>query len=281
MVPPILKDRRWIFLMIGVLVVTLYTLGQPNPLPVEGPARAYFDTIEALPEGSIVLLSADFDPGSIAELGPMFDATVHHLFKRNLRIINICTWPAAPPIPRATFNRLAPQYGKVYGTDWVELGFLVGDDVAMGLIGQSLRSAYPTDARNNAPYDSFPILRDVSDSCRGIALLITTSAGFPGIVEWIPQVATRYGVPVLAGATAVQTPSMYPYYPDTLKGFLGAITGATQYIQLLERTVPAVEALRIECQRRMLVQSWAHVLIVLLIVAGNVIYFTTRKAARS
>ena len=273
-----LEDRRWIFLSIGLLVVTLYTLGKPNPLPVEGPAQAYFDTIEALPEGSIVLLSADFDPGSKAELLPMYEATVHHLFQRNLRIISTCTWPAAPPIPRATFNKLAPLYGKVYGTDWVELGFLVGDDVAMGLIAQSLRSAFPTDARNNAPYESFPILRDVSDSCRGIALLITTSAGFPGILEWIPQLVTRYGVPVLAGATAVQTPSMYPYYPDTLKGFLGAITGATQYLQVLERTVPAVEALRVEAQRRMLVQSWAHVLIVALIAAGNVIYFRSRKA---
>ena len=273
-----LEDRRWIFLSIGLLVVTLYTLGKPNPLPVEGPAQAYFDTIEALPAGSIVLLSADFDPGSKAELLPMYEATVHHLFQRNLRIISTCTWPAAPPIPRATFNKLAPLYGKVYGTDWVELGFLVGDDVAMGLIAQSLRSAFPTDARNNAPYESFPILRDVSDSCRGIALLITTSAGFPGILEWIPQLVTRYGVPVLAGATAVQTPSMYPYYPDTLKGFLGAITGATQYLQVLERTVPAVEALRVEAQRRMLVQSWAHVLIVALIAAGNVIYFRSRKA---
>jgi hypothetical protein len=274
----IFNDRRWIFLMIGLLVVALYTLGKPNALPVEEPAQAYFDTIEALPEGSIVLLSADFDPGSRAELLPMYEATVHHLFKRNLRIISTCTWPAAPPIPRKTFNRIAPQYGKVYGTDWVELGFLVGDDVAMGLIGQSLRSAYPTDSRNNAPYDSFPILRDVSDSCRGISLLITTSAGFPGIVEWIPQLVTRYGVPVLAGATAVQTPSMYPYYPETLKGFLGAITGATQYLQVLERSVPAVESIRVENQRRMLVQSWAHVLIVALIAAGNVIYFRSRKA---
>lgn len=273
-----LEDRRWIFLSIGLLVLALYTLGKGNPLPVEQPAQDYFDTIEALPEGSIVLLSADFDPGSTAELQPMFDATVHHLFKRNLRIISTCTWPGAPPIARATFNKIAPQYDKHYGTDWVELGFLVGDDVAMGLIGQSLRSAFPTDFRNNALYQSFPLLRDVSDSSRGISLLITISAGFPGILEWIPQLVTRYDVPVLAGATAVQTPSMVPYYPVTLKGYLGAIIGATQYLQVLVQTVPAVESILVESQRRMLVQSWAHVLIVALIAAGNVIYFRSRKA---
>jgi hypothetical protein len=274
-----LQDRRWIFLMVGLLVVALYTLGKANPLANDAPVQAYYDTIEALPPGSIVLLSADFDPGSVAELLPMFEGTVHHLFEHNLRIISTCTWPAAPPLARSTFSKIAPLYHKTYGQDWVELGFLVGDDVAMGLIGQSLRSAYPTDSRNQAPYEKFPILRDVSDSSRGISLLITISAGFPGILEWIPQLATRYGVPVLAGATAVQTPSMYPYYPNPLKGFLGAATGATQYLQLLAQQVPGVDSLRIENQRRMLVQSWAHVLIVLLILAGNVSYFASRKKA--
>jgi hypothetical protein len=37
--------------------------------------------------------------------------------------------------------------------------------------------------------------------------------------------------------------------------------------------------MRIENQRRMLVQSWSHVFIVLLIIAGNVVYFRSRKAA--
>lgn len=275
----IFHDRRWIFLMMGLLVLALYALGEANELPNEKPVLDYYDTIEALPEGSIVILSADFDPGSIAELGPMFEGTVHHLFKRNLRVISTCTWPAGPPIPRAAFSRIAPQYGKVYGRDWVEMGFLVGDDVAMGLIGQSLRSAYRNDARNNAPYDNFPLLRDVSDSCRGISMLITISAGFPGILEWIPQLVTRYNVPVLAGSTAVQMPSMTPYYPNPLKGYLGAATGATQYLQILGKQIPAVEPMRIENQRRMLVQSWSHVLIVLLIVAGNVIYFRSRGKA--
>lgn len=272
-------DRRWIFLIMGVLVVSLYALGKADTMESDETVQAYFDTIEALPAGSIVLLSSDFDPASAAELEPMFEGTIHHLFRKNLRVISIATWPAAPPFSRSAFSRIAPQYGKVYGTDWVELGFLVGDDVAMGIIGQSLRSAFRNDVRNKAPYDNFPVLRDVSDSSRGIAMLITISAGFPGILEWIPQLCSRYGVPVLAGATAVQTPSMYPYYPNPLKGFLGSATGATQYLQILAEKTPALVPMRMENQRRMLVQSWAHIFIVLLIIAGNVVYFRSRKAA--
>ena len=270
-------DRRWIYLAMGLLVVGLYASGVMAELPVQQPAQAYYDAIEKLPEGSIVLFSADFDPASAAELQPMYLGTIHQLFRRNLRVISVDTWPAAPPYSRQAFRQIAPQYDKVYGTDWVELGYLVGDDVAMGLIAQSLRSAFPRDDVTRQPYDSFPILRDVKDSSRGIALLVTISAGFPGILEWIPQLCTRYGVPCLAGTTAVQTPSLYPYYPNPLKGFLGAATGATQYLQLMTPGTPALDDARKENQRRMLVQSWAHALILGLIVLGNVFYFRSRK----
>ena len=272
-------DRRWIYLAMGLIIVGFYSYGSTDTLPDAAPVQEYYDAIEALPEGSIVLLSADFDPASAAELYPMFYGTLHHLFRRNLRVIGVCTWPAAPPFSREAFRTIAPQYNKVYGRDWVELGFLVGDDVAMGIIGQSLRSAYPNDALAKAPYDSFPLLRDVGDSSRGIAMLITISAGFPGILEWIPQLCTRYEVPVLAGTTAVQTPSLFPYHPRPLLGYLGSATGATQYLQLVTPGTPALQPVRDENQRRMVAQGWGHLYIVALIVLGNILYVRSRRRA--
>jgi len=270
-------DRRWIFLAMGVLVVGLYAAGVRASLPNSRYVESFHRTIEDLPAGSIVMLSADFDPASAAELEPMYTAVIHHLFQRNLRIVNVASWPAAPPFTRKAFSTIAPEYHKEYGVDWVELGFLVGDDVALGAIGQSLRSAYPKDALNNAPYDSFPLLRDVGDSSRGIALLVTISAGFPGVLEWIPQLGSRYGVPIVAGTTAVQTPSLFAYYPNQVKGFLGAATGATQYLQMVGENTPELHPARDENQKRMLVQSWAHLLIIGLIVVGNVLYFVSQR----
>jgi len=274
-------DRRWIFLAMGTLVVVLYALKIPGTLPVNEYVQSYYDTIEALPEGSIVMLAADFDPASAAEIEPMYVATIHHLLRRNLRVINVSTWPAAPPYTQKYFDEIAPQYGKVYGVDWVELGYTPGDDVAMGLIGQSLKSTFSTDDRNHAPLAQLPLLAEVSDSFRGIALLVSSSAGYPGILEWIAQVGGRYQVPILTGTTAVQTTALYAYYPNQLKGFLGAITGATQYLQLVGRDTPALHALLAENQARMLVQSWSHLLIIGLIVLGNVVYFLGKRGARA
>ena len=84
-------DRRWIYLAMGLLVVGLYAFGASTPLAPAPESQRYYDTIEALPEGSIVLYSADFDPASAAELKPMFHATLHHMFRRNLRVVSVCT----------------------------------------------------------------------------------------------------------------------------------------------------------------------------------------------
>ncbi len=277
MAKPLDLDRRWIFLAIGLLVVGLYVAGIAAEMPVNTYVQSYYDTIEALPEGSIVMLSADFDPASAAELLPMYQATIHHLLKRNLRVVNVATWPAAPPYTRSEFDDIAPVYEKQYGTDWVELGFKPGDDVAMGQIGQSVTSAYNKDDRNGGPLTDLPLLEEVGDSFQGISLLVTMSAGYPGILEWIAQAGGRYQIPILAGTTAVQTPDLFAYYPSQLSGFLGAATGATMYLQLVGADVPELAEATATNQSRMLIQTGAHFLIIALIVVGNIFYFLGRK----
>jgi len=274
-------DRRWIFLAMGLLVVGLYASGQGGELPVNTYVQSYFDTIESLEPGSTVVLSADFDPASAAEIAPMYNATLHHLLRNDVRVISIATWPAAPPFSQSAFANIAPRYDKVYGVDWVELGFLPGDDVAMGKIGQSLKDAFPSDDRGT-PISEIPMLQEeIGDGFDGIDLLITLSAGYPGVLEWIAQAGGRYNVPLLTGTTAVQTPDLFAFYPNQLRGFLGAATGATMYLQLVDpdgtaRTGPPEDGPEDELsenQRRMLVQRWAHYLIIALILVGNVLFF--------
>ncbi|HZM00060.1 MAG TPA: hypothetical protein VFD43_07385, partial [Planctomycetota bacterium] len=258
----------------------MYAAGLKGDLPGSPYVDSFYRTVEELPAGSVVLLSADFDPASAAELLPMYTAVIHHLFSRELRIVNVATWPAAPPYTSQEFARIAPRYEAVYGEDWVELGFKPGDDVAMGIIAQSLENAYPTEARDKRPYDEVPLLRDVGEGLSGVSLLVTMSAGYPGILEWIAQVGGRYDVPIVCGTTAVQTPDIFAFYPRQVRGFLGAATGATQYLQLVAQVVPdeGVRETMETNQGRMLVQSWAHVLIIGLIVLGNAIYFSGRGA---
>ena len=64
-------DRRWIFLAMGLAVGVPILLKLRFP-EVPGPlAIATFNAIEAVPEGSRVLIAFDYDPASEGELQPV------------------------------------------------------------------------------------------------------------------------------------------------------------------------------------------------------------------
>ena len=88
-------DRRIIFLVIGVctLLPLLYPVGLPIKISPE--VRGVYDHIESLPEGSVFLLSLDFDPASKPELHPQSVSLLRHAFRKNLRVIAMTLWVSA------------------------------------------------------------------------------------------------------------------------------------------------------------------------------------------
>lgn len=52
-------DRRWIFAMVGLLVLIPLIWPLPLPLTVSPRVQGFHDAIEAVPEGSTVLMSCD------------------------------------------------------------------------------------------------------------------------------------------------------------------------------------------------------------------------------
>src|SRR5690349_24953556 len=85
-------DRRIIFLVIGVctLLPLLYPVGLP--IKTSNEVRGVYDHIESLPEGSVFLLSLDFDPASKPELQPQAISLLRHAFKKNLRVVALTLW---------------------------------------------------------------------------------------------------------------------------------------------------------------------------------------------
>jgi hypothetical protein len=80
-------DRRIIFLLVGLatLLPLLYPVGLP--IRVSPEVRKVYDYLEQLPEGSVFLLSLDFEPGGKPELYPMAIALLQHAFRKNLQVL--------------------------------------------------------------------------------------------------------------------------------------------------------------------------------------------------
>lgn len=276
-------DRRWVFLLMLLAVAVPILAGfRVREYPTDL-VRRTFEAIDRLPQGSKVLLSWDFDPASAGELEPMATAFTRHCCEKQHKMVFMALWPVGPQMADDTIEKVirADYPHLVYGADYVNLGFKPGNEGVIKVIVTDLRQLYTTDAKGTN-VDKIPVLRGVK-TVRDFDLVINVSAGYPGIKEWVQYAATPYGkeVTLLTGTTGVTAPQMYPYIPEQLRGMLGAIKGAAEYEMLVKEAYPP----RSEGQgkkyeeglRRMGPQLVAHVLMIVLIVAGNAIYFAGRR----
>jgi hypothetical protein len=285
-------DRRWIFLLM-LLAVAIPILAQTTfPETPTGLAQAVFDEVDNLPEGSKVLLAFDFDPASEGELGPMATSFVHHCCEKKLRMYFMSLWPVGPQMIKDDIDKVikADYPTLVEGQDYMNLGFKNGQEGVIKVIVTDLRQLYVTDAAGN-PIDTVPMMEGIR-SVQDFDLLINVSAGYAGTKEWVQYAVTPFPdkIRMVAGCTGVQAPLLYPYIPEQLPGLLGAIKGAAEYEKLVNDRYgtpppPGSDKSKVnekytEAQRRMGPQLIAHVLMILLIILGNVVFFLERKGAR-
>ena len=261
-------DRRIIFLIVLICAAVPLVIGAGVTLSVSPPVRGMYDAVDALPPGSYVYLAADYDPGSLPELYPMNVAFVEHLFSKDVKIIAASLWAPGPPLSQRVFDDIAPRYGKVYGEDYVNLGFKEGREAVMVSVAEDLKAAFPEDYFGT-PYDEIPMLDGV-DNLTDVRLIVNVSAGYPGIKEWVQQIATRFGVPIGGGVTAVSGPEMYPYIQSgQLVGLLAGMKGAGEYEQILGRPGLGLAG--------MAAQSSVHLAVIAFIILANVFYFMERR----
>lgn len=271
-------DKRWIYLamLLAVSLPILFQMSFPEKsTPI---VQNAFDKIESLEKGSPVLFAIDYDPSSAGELEPMTTALVRHLSLKGHKIYFMALWPLGPDIAdrvsREVIKNDFPQ--MQYGVDYVNLGYKSGQEGVIQVIVDDLKKLYPSDS-TGISLSSFDMTRDVKN-IRDMKLLVNISAGWPGAKEWIQYASAPYKIPTIIGCTGVTAPQLYPYYPNQMLGMLPAIKGAAEYEVALGEKYPQYSSPETkQGLRRMSPQLVGHVLMVVLIILGNVVYFAQRR----
>jgi hypothetical protein len=272
------------FLSVSIPIIIIGITGQSFPEKPTALSITTFETIENLKEGDKVLLSFDFDPASEGELGPMATAFTYHCAAKKLKMYFMALWPVGPQmVDNAIENVIKKDFPHlVYGEDYVNLGFKSGGEGVIKVIVTDFMELYSTDAKGT-PFKSIPMNKEIS-SVQDMDLVINISAGSAGTKEWVQYAVTPYPdeITLIAGCTGVQAPLLYPYIPEQLPGLLGAIKGAAEYEKLVFDRYYRDEGLEVpgryqEGVRRMGPQLVAHLLMILLIIAGNYIFFAEKK----
>lgn len=266
-------DRRWIFLIIALVV--LLPLFFPIGLPIRATesTRQVWETVENLEPESKVLMSLEYGPSTKPELHPMAFGIIRHLLKNGHKIYITCLWPdgqfMAEDIIEKVIEKEFPD--KFYGEDFVLLGFKPGNEAVIKGIVSNIRKLYTVDARGKS-VNSIPMMKGVNQF-KDFDFLFSASAGYPGAVEWVQYASDPTGVPMSTGTTSIQVNEVMPYVQGgQVKGILAGMPGAAEYEALIG--IPGIGTSGMDAQ------SIAHVVIVLFIVFGNVAFFVERKKSQ-
>ncbi len=273
-------DRRWIFLMMLLAVLIPLLLEWTFPEKISPLTRNAFAEIERLRPGDKVLLSFDYDPSSEGELSPMATSFVYHAAKRGAKLYFTALWPVGPQMVEEKIRQvIRPDFPDMkYGEDYVNLGYKSGYEGVIKVIVTDIRKLYTTDSRGNN-IDSIPMMRGVR-SLQDMDLIVSVSAGYAGAKEWVMYAKSAYPdkFNFIAGCTGVQAPPLLPYIPRQMPGLVAAIKGAAEYESILGEQYGLKGNARFEeGLRRMGPQLVAHLLMIALIIAGNVVFFIGRR----
>lgn len=262
-------DRRWIFLIIALVV--LLPLYFPIGLPIRptDSTQTAYDAMDELPPGSKVLVSFEYGPSTKPEIHPMTYAVLRHLFKKEQKVYITCLWPDGQFMAEEAIDEIAiGEFNLNEGEDYVLLGFRPGNEAVVKGIVSNMRKLYSTDARGTLT-DNIPMMEGVN-KLADFDFIFTASAGYPGTVEWVQYGADPTGIPMSTGVTSIQVNEVMPYVQSgQVKGILAGMPGAAEYEALVG--VPGIGTSGMDAQ------SIAHLVIVLFIVFGNAAYFIERQ----
>lgn len=269
-------DRRWMYLATLLIVLIPILIRIPIPkIAVAPSSRTFYEHIESLPAGSVVLVDSSWDAGSLAENQAQLECVVRHLCQRRLKIVitSVGITALGPQFARDTIGPIAAEYDYEYGRDWVNCGFVQGIEGSIGAIidgvCKDFRGTFPTDI-NGTPMDELPVMDGFYGVRDAELVYIVTYAPAP---EWISFVKEQMGTPVAFGAMSIMAPQyINNYQAGQLIGLLLGNRGAAEYEQLTE--TPG------QGQQLAVAGSFGALAVLIAAVLGNIAWIAGRRRGR-
>ncbi len=277
-----LVDRRYGYLLIYIMVFTLTTVPITSPISILEWTRSLYDYVDTLPPGSLILYS-----GQYGSAGPTFQpfamAFLYHCMRNNLRLVGVCPslifidwldldlhasgWldpGVVKPRPGDTMSN-----GKTYGTDFVYLGFLPGQEAGLANLAKDSRMVYKLDYYGN-DIETLPIMQDFR-SAEDIDLVLILFDYYPVPISWVRQ-WRPYGTPIGLAHYASPGPYLPYYYAGDYIGISSDIDGGSQYETLVGKPGLATALTTLS--------STLHLLQAVVIIAGSVVLYATKFSGR-
>ncbi|MFN3689889.1 MAG: hypothetical protein ACK4UU_03060 [Fimbriimonadales bacterium] len=250
-------DRRLLYLLLFVNIVAFLIAPIRMTASISPPVQKFYDEIEKLEPGDLVMLSSNWSASTLAENQPQLEAVLTHLMRKQVRFTFISIEAQSRDISYRLAERVTKEKGYEYGKHWAHFGFLPNFTVAIKGMVNDLPSTIKQDVRGT-PIEKLPVVQGVK-SLRDYKMVIdiTPSGTVPIWISYSPK-----ELRILYCPTSVMAAEAYTYLDSgQIKGMITGAKGAQEYEQLLGiRGLGAPFANAI---------SFSHVLIIIFILLGN------------
>ncbi len=261
-------DRRILYAILFVNIVLFLLLPVRLRAAITPPVQSFYDTIEALQPGDLVMVSSNWSASTLAENQPQLEAVLRHLMRKRVRFTMLSIEAQSRDISLRLAERVTKEGGYEYGRDWVHFGFNPNLTVYIKGMINDLPNTVKQDVRGT-PISEIPMLKGIT-SLRQYKLVIdvTPTGSIPIWISYSPK-----ELKILYCLTSVMAAEAYTYLDSgQIKGMIPGAKGAQEYEQLL-----GIEGLGAPFANAI---SFSHVLIIAFILLGNFAMFMNRLAER-
>jgi len=177
-------DRRWIYLAIGIVVFIPILMNLDLPVYITSEVKAVYDRVGGLPPGTVVMIPCEYDPATMAELRPMAHAVFRHCFAKDLKIVSCALQIEGVTLVKDDLAKIAAEYGKTYGEDYVFLGYKPYPAIVILNMGENFRKPFPKDYYGSE-LDELPMMKGVVNysSC-ALIVIFGLMGGLKGAAEY-------------------------------------------------------------------------------------------------
>jgi len=262
-------DRRILYVILAVNIVAALMAGVAIEPDIPPPVKRFYDTIEALQPGDMVMVSSTWSAGTLAENQPQFEAVLKHLMRKRVRFTIISFAPPARDISHRLARRLTEDFGYVEGKDWAHFGYMPDITIAIKGMSEDIVQTIRQDVRR-VPIAELEVMKGVK-SLKDYKLVVDVTPS-DTLTYWISYRPPN--LKILYCPTSVMAAEAYTFLDSgQILGMITGAKGAYEYERLLgivglgTRFINAIQ--------------FSHVLIIVFILLGNFAMFMHRRTSAS
>ncbi len=224
------ESRRGLYMLFIVVCALPIVFPIVLPVTIDPMTRDVYNYVEGLPSGSSVALFYGIDAAMYKDMEPASIALITHILRRPLKLVVASfVWPEGGNLAESAFAQ-ADLNDKKYGVDYVNLGFLPGDEVAIAAFVKDIRSVYSRDFYGT-PLDKLQIMQGINSiSDFTVAIPIIQAGPDP----WVRQISPYKTLILFVGGAGLADSYVY-YQAGQIYKILSGLNGGAQYESLIER----------------------------------------------